>query len=92
MAQGSVLQITLSDETWEFVHGKVTSGANASEQEAVLELIEEARLDAMEQALFEQEEVIPAYEESLANPSSAIPIDQVRRNLEAAIRERSKAS
>jgi hypothetical protein len=47
--------------------------------------------DEQELRRFEQEEVIPAYQESLANPMSAIPIDEVRRNLKDAFESRYRA-
>ena len=86
MAQSAVLQITLSPEDLELVRGIVASGECRSESEAIAALIEDRREMEQERIRFEQEEVIPAHDEWMADPSSAIPIDQVRRNLAAAPR------
>jgi len=85
MPRAQVLEVTLSDESLEFVRRKVAAGeyrsANDVLDRSVASLMEEEK----EQERFEREEVMAAYEESLADPSSAIPIEQVRRNLANAI-------
>jgi antitoxin ParD1/3/4 len=91
MAQAP-LQITLSDETAiEFVRSKVQSGAYASETDVVQEGIEALRQLTEEREQREREILIPACERLMANPASAIPIEQVERNLAARRQQRSNS-
>jgi len=81
MAQTSTLQVTLPQESVDFVQSKVASGEFDSESEVVREGI--AALQDKD-AGFEQwarEVAVPAYERLLADPSRGIPLDQVRKNL-----------
>jgi len=92
MAQAPIHEITLSQEAWEFVRSKVASGEYESESEVLANSLELFREEDEERRRFEREEVIPAHDELIADPSSAIPMEQVRHNLEAARRQRLKAS
>ena len=76
----------------EFVRSKVRSGAYASEADVIREGVDARRQEAEERERWEREVLIPAHDRLMANPSSAIPIEQVERNLKARRRARSKAS
>ena len=84
--------ITLSDAAAEFVRDKVSSGEYDSESDVISEGIEALKAEAEERSRWEREVVVPAYERYLANPSSAIPLEKVMKNLAARRRERRKAS
>ncbi|HEX7758105.1 MAG TPA: type II toxin-antitoxin system ParD family antitoxin [Caulobacteraceae bacterium] len=77
------LSITLPNEMADMVRAKVDSGAYASESEVIREGLRslEARDEAIEKWL--REEVAPAYDEAMADPSTLIPIDEVFDGLEA---------
>ena len=92
MSQTVVLEITLSEEALEFVRSKVAAGEYRSESEVLASSIDVLMEEDEECRRFEQEEVIPSHDEFMANPSSAIPLEQVRHNLESARRQRLKAS
>jgi Arc/MetJ-type ribon-helix-helix transcriptional regulator len=90
MAQEPI-HITLVDEdAIEFVRSKVRSGEYASEAEVVLEGIGTLRDDADEQARWEREVLIPAHDRLMADPSTAISLETLERNLEARRRARAK--
>jgi putative addiction module CopG family antidote len=91
MPQSNVLEVNLPEEYLEFVRGKVASGEYRSASDFVHHSIQTMIEDEQELRRFERDEVVAAYEESLADPSSAIPIDQVRRNLREAFEQRYKA-
>ena len=87
------IQITLSDEAAvEFVRSKVRSGEYASEADVIHEGPEALRQEAEERERWEREVLVPAHDRLMANPSSAIPLELVEKNLEAKRRELSKAS
>lgn len=92
MAQQPVVKITLSEEALEFVRLKVASGEYQSESDVLAKSLEYLREEDEDRKRFEQEEVIPAHDELMSDLSSAIPLHQVRHNLEAARRQRLKAS
>jgi putative addiction module CopG family antidote len=77
------LSITLPREMAEVIEKKVESGAYASVSEVVREgvraLIE--RDAAVEKWL--REEVVKGYDEYMADPSSAIPIEEVMNHIRA---------
>jgi Arc/MetJ-type ribon-helix-helix transcriptional regulator len=92
MAQAPTLQVTLSEEAFEFVQQKVASGEFASESDVLMSGIEVLR-DRQEQiALWEREVVVAAYDRLKADPSSAIPLEEVERDLAQRRQLRSKAS
>jgi antitoxin ParD1/3/4 len=89
----SPIQVTLSDEaSVEFIRSKVQSGAYASEADVIREGLEALRQEAEERERWERKVLMPAHDRLMANPSSAIPLEQIEKNLEARRRERSKAS
>jgi Arc/MetJ-type ribon-helix-helix transcriptional regulator len=91
MPQSKFLEVNLSEESLEFVRGKVASGEYPSASDFLDHSIQSMIEDEQELRRFEREEVVAAYEESLADSSSAIPIDRVRRNLREAFEQRYKA-
>lgn len=92
MAQNPI-HVTLTDEAAiEFVRRKVSSGEYASEDEVIREGLEVLRNEAEERERWEREVLMPAHDLLMADPSSAIPLEQVERNLEARRRQRLKAS
>lgn len=76
------IHITLEDEaTVEFVRSKVRSGEYASEADVVREVLlmfqeEQAELDR-----WVREVILPRIDATEADPSSLIPIEQVKANL-----------
>ncbi len=88
----SQIRFTLTDETAiEFVRDKVRSGEFASESDVIHEGLRALKEESDERERWEREVLLPAHDRLMANPSSAVSIDQVERNLEAR-RRRSKAS
>jgi putative addiction module CopG family antidote len=75
--------VTLSEESKEFVQAKVASGEFASESDAINQGI--AALREREEALeaWLREVALPAYDRLKADPSRAIPLAQVKANLAA---------
>ena len=93
MGQTNRLNITLTDEVViKFVRSKVASGAYASESDLVNQGLMALKEESEERERWEREVLLPAHDRLMANPSSAIPIEQVERNLEARRRQRLKAS
>lgn len=92
MAQTLTLEVTLSDEALEFVRNKIASGEYRSESEILANSLDLFREEDEERHRFEMNEVVPAFDEVMADPASAIPMEQVRHNLEATRRQRLKAS
>ena len=92
MAQTNQLTINLSDEALEFVKTRMSTGEYHSESEVIEHELEEARLDEEEQRRWEQEVLIPIHDRLMANPSSAIPVEEVIHNLKARRETRRKAS
>ena len=83
--------ITLEAEHIDFIDAKVAAGAYGSASEVVqagLEALQD-RDAAIERWL--REEVVPTYERMKADPSSAIPAEQVFAELRAHHQERMKA-
>jgi Arc/MetJ-type ribon-helix-helix transcriptional regulator len=92
MAQ-SPIHITLSDEAAvEFVRSKVSSGEYASEADVIQEGLDALKDQAEERDRWEREVLMPAHNRLTANPSSAISLEEVEKNLEAKRRQRLKAS
>ncbi len=87
MAESTVVEVRLSGEALSFVRSMVESGEAASESDAVSELIE---LEAEEYRRIVREEVMAAYRESIEAPETAIPIDEVWRNLGRPLHDGSK--
>jgi antitoxin ParD1/3/4 len=84
------IQITLSDEeAIQFVRSKVASGEYASESDVIQEVL---RQEAEERRRWEREVLMPAHDRLMADPASAIPLEQVEKNFETRRRERSKVS
>ena len=89
----SQIHFTLTDETAiEFVRGKVRSGEYASESDVIQEGLKALKEESEERERWEREVLLPAHDRLMTDPSSAIPIEQVERNLEARRRQRLKAS
>jgi putative addiction module CopG family antidote len=87
------IHFTLTDEAAiEFIRGKVRSGEYASESDVIHEGLMALKQESEEREHWEREVLIPAHDRLMADPSSAIPIEQVERNLEARRRQRLKAS
>ena len=82
MGQSRDLNITLSDEAVEFVRSKVSSGEYASESEVINEGVAALQDKDTEVECWLRDVGVPIYERMKANPSSAIPIEQVERHLE----------
>ena len=91
MPRSHVLEVTLSEESLEFVRDTLASGAYRSESEILEDSLRAWKEEVEQQRRFEQEVVIPAHDELMANLSSAIPLEQVERNLAAARSARLKA-
>lgn len=91
MPQTDTLHVKLSPEALKFVQDKVASGEFASESDVLNESVEILMDRSEEQARWEQEVLLPAHDRFLADPSSAIPFEEVERYLEACRRERSQA-
>jgi antitoxin ParD1/3/4 len=92
MPQPPPLQITLSEAAFEFVQRKIASGEFASPSEVLSESMEILKEQADDQARWEREFVIPAYDRLKADPSSGIPLEEVEQHLAERRRLRSKAS
>jgi Arc/MetJ-type ribon-helix-helix transcriptional regulator len=89
MGQTNRLNITLTDEVViKFVRSKVASGAYASESDLVNQGLMALKEESEEQERWEREVVVPAYNRLMADPSSAIPIEEVERHLEERRRQR----
>jgi putative addiction module CopG family antidote len=86
------LSITLPNEMAELIRSKVESGDYATESEVIRDGLRVllARDRAVEDWL--RNEVAPAYDAHKADPSSAIPIQQVRVTLAEKLRTKTKAS
>jgi Arc/MetJ-type ribon-helix-helix transcriptional regulator len=88
MAQDPI-QFTLTDEaTIEFIRRKVRNGEYASETDVVNEGVMAFKEECEERERWEREVVVPAYNRLMADPSSAIPIEEVERHLEERRRQR----
>jgi Arc/MetJ-type ribon-helix-helix transcriptional regulator len=88
MAQDPI-QFTLTDEAAiEFIRRKVRSGEYASETDVVNEGVMALKDESEERERWEREVVVPAYNRLMADPSSAIPIEEVERHLEERRRQR----
>jgi putative addiction module CopG family antidote len=92
MPQPATLQVTLSDEEMKFVQERIAAGEFSSESEVVATGLQRLQEEASEQERWEQEVLIPTHDYLMANPASAIPLEQVERNLEARRHQRRKAS
>ena len=87
------IRVTLTDEaTLEFIRGKVQSGEYACESDVIREGLMALKEQSEERESWEREVLLPAHDQLMTNPSSAVPIEQVERNLEALRRQRLKAS
>jgi len=86
MAHASTLQVTLPQESLDFVQSKVASGEFASESEVIREGIAALQDKDAGFEAWAREVAVPAYERLLANPSRGIPLDQIRANLESRLR------
>jgi len=80
MAQASTLQVTLPQESLDFVQSKVASGEFASESEVIREGLAALQDKDAGFEAWARELAVPAYERLLADPSLGIPLDQVRAN------------
>jgi antitoxin ParD1/3/4 len=92
MVQTPVLQITLTEEDLQFVRSKIATGEYASESEVLTDSLQMLRDEEADRERWEREVLLPIHDRLMANPSSAIPLEQVEKNLEARRRQRLKAS
>lgn len=92
MAQSATLQITLTPEDLDFVQRKVATGEFASAEDFVVDSIRSVMDQDEERRQWEQKVLIPAHDQLMAHPSTAIPIDEVERNLELRRQQRRQAS
>jgi Arc/MetJ-type ribon-helix-helix transcriptional regulator len=82
MADGRI-HIMLEDEAIvEFVRSKVRSGEYASESDVIKESVAALQDKDCEVERWLREVGVPIYDRMKADPSSAIPIEQVERHLE----------
>jgi Arc/MetJ-type ribon-helix-helix transcriptional regulator len=88
MPQASTLQVTLSVKSLEYLQKKVASGEFASESDALDDMVAARRDEDAELERWEREVVVPAHDRLMADPSSAIPIEEVERHLEERRRQR----
>lgn len=91
MADDSI-QVMLDDpKLVEFVRAKVRSGEYASEADVIQVALRDLQTEFDDFERWEREVVLPAYEAYLANPSTGIPIEEIRSEIEARRLERLKA-
>ena len=91
MADDSI-QVMLDDpKLVEFVRAKVRSGEYASEADVIQVALRDLQTEFDDLERWEREVVLPAYEAYLANPSTGIPIEEIRSEIEARRLERLKA-
>ncbi|HEY3800657.1 MAG TPA: type II toxin-antitoxin system ParD family antitoxin [Caulobacteraceae bacterium] len=85
------MSITLPTKMAEMVREKVASGAYASESEVIRDGLRslQEREAAMERWL--RNEVVPAYDEYIADPSSAVPLDEAFDRVMGELEKRDKA-
>jgi len=82
MAQDSIT-ITVSDkDTVDWIRGKVRDGEFASETEAIARSISRMREDEAEEEMWIRKIVADRYDDLKLHPESAIPLDQVVKNIE----------
>ena len=86
------LSITLPVEMADMVQAKVASGRYASESEVIRDGL---RMLTERDAVIERwlvREVAPAYDAHMADPSTAIPIDEAFERIKAIVAARKKAA
>lgn len=90
MRNSTPLTVTLPPEMAAMVKAKVASGEYATDSEVIRDGLRtlQARDAALEKWL--QTEVVRSYQEHIADPSKAIPADQILDQVRAAYRERTK--
>jgi Arc/MetJ-type ribon-helix-helix transcriptional regulator len=88
MPQASTLQVKLSVKSVEYLKKKVASGEFASESDALDDMVAARRDEDAELERWEREVVVPVHDRLMADPSSAIPIEEVERHLEEKRRQR----
>jgi Arc/MetJ-type ribon-helix-helix transcriptional regulator len=88
MPQASTLQVKLSVKSVEYLKKKVASGEFASESDALDDMVAARRDEDAELERWEREVVVPAHDRLMADPSSAISIEEVERHLEERRRQR----
>ena len=91
MPETSTMTVELTPQNREFLRRMVENGAYPSESEVVSAALELRREIAEEQERWEREVLIPVHDELMANPSSAIPLEQVERSLALDPQEHRKA-
>lgn len=85
MSETRSLSITLRADLADLVEAKVASGHYASESEVIEDSLLSLRDREAEFENWLRQEVVPAYEAHLADPSRAIPIEEVMARLDARI-------
>jgi antitoxin ParD1/3/4 len=75
------LQVTVSEETLDFVKKKLQTGDYSSEGEVIDEIVTSARENEAELEQWLREVAVPAYKNHLADPSTGIPLEQVKAEL-----------
>jgi putative addiction module CopG family antidote len=83
--------ITLTHEMAQLVRAKVDSGEYASESEVIRDGLRALQVHERALDAWLREQVAPAYDAMKANPSRAVPVDQVRASLAAAHKSSRKA-
>jgi Arc/MetJ-type ribon-helix-helix transcriptional regulator len=92
MGQTNHLNITLTDEAAiKFVRSKVSSGEYASESDVINDIVAAIQHEDAELEQWLKEVVRARYDSYHANPSSAIPIEQVEEHLQERRRRRAEA-
>jgi Arc/MetJ-type ribon-helix-helix transcriptional regulator len=69
----------------------LSSGGYSSESDVIQESVEPLRHEIEERELWEREVLLPSLDRFMADPASAIPIEEVERRLAAARLQRSTA-
>jgi len=92
MPQVSTLQVKLSVKSVEYLKKKVASGEFASESDALDDMVAARRDEDAELEQWLKEVGVPIYERMKADPSSAIPIEQVEQHLEERRRRRHESA
>jgi len=88
MPPSRTLQVSLPEDAHEFVQEKVSSGEYSSASEVLLSGIELLREEEEGRARWERDVLVPSIQRFDADPQSAIPLEQVVRNLEERRRKR----
>jgi Arc/MetJ-type ribon-helix-helix transcriptional regulator len=92
MAETMAMTIHVSPETREYIRKKVEDGEYASESDLIADRIDLMRDEEEDVRQWEQDNVVAAYDELRADPSSEVTLEQLQANLSAARRQRQSRS